>query len=148
MWKILAIGHQTTPWIQAGFEQYSTRLKKPYALSMHTLTPQPGGPQPDQEGQRLSQHIPKKAYVIALDAQGVQHSSESFAHQLELKSTQPVIFLIGGANGLSDAIKSNSDVIWSLSTLTFPHQLAALILAEQLYRTACILQRHPYHRGH
>jgi 23S rRNA (pseudouridine1915-N3)-methyltransferase len=89
------------------------------------------------------------ATVIALEVKGRALSSEAFARELERRASRGkgiVAFLIGGADGLPAAISRAADEQWSLSTLTFPHRLARLVLVEQLYRAMTILRGEPY--GH
>jgi 23S rRNA (pseudouridine1915-N3)-methyltransferase len=150
MWSIISIGHTNSPWITEGLQTYQKRLKKPYALSVITCPPPSTGPDPQREGLALIKAIPQNACAIALDASGIAQTSETFAHALAQKHEQHrhIAFLIGGANGLSPAVYDACEHTWALSALTFPHKLVQIILAEQLYRAMCILQRHPYHRGH
>ncbi|WP_317236174.1 23S rRNA (pseudouridine(1915)-N(3))-methyltransferase RlmH [Niabella hibiscisoli] len=92
--------------------------------------------------------IQKDDFLIALDERGILLSSEGLAQQIQLcanNSTKRVIFLIGGAFGLSDTILTRSNFKWSLSKLVFPHQLVRLILAEQVYRACTILKNEKYH---
>jgi 23S rRNA (pseudouridine1915-N3)-methyltransferase len=85
---------------------------------------------------------------IALDSTGKNQTSIQFAHVLERRLLQKktIAFLIGGASGLSPSVLSQSNEIWSLSQMTFPHRLAYCILAEQIYRTGEILRNGPYHK--
>jgi 23S rRNA (pseudouridine1915-N3)-methyltransferase len=87
------------------------------------------------------------ATVIALEVGGRMRSSEEFAQGVERAASRGkgiVAFLIGGADGLPPAISRAAFDRWSLSTLTFPHRLARLILVEQLYRSMTILRNEPY----
>lgn len=88
------------------------------------------------------------SWRIALDGTGKSQTSVQFAHALERLSHhgKPISFLIGGASGLSPSVLSQSNEIWSLSQMTFPHRLAYCILAEQIYRAGEILRNGPYHK--
>jgi 23S rRNA (pseudouridine1915-N3)-methyltransferase len=89
--------------------------------------------------------------AILLDPRGRQISSEQLAallSQHKLAATQSLIFAIGPADGWSDAARSSAHTLLSLGPMTLPHELARLILAEQLYRACTILAGHPYHSGH
>lgn len=87
-------------------------------------------------------------YLVALDEHGKEFSSEGlseFIQQRASASTKNLVFLIGGAFGLDEKILKTAKIHWSLSQLTFPHQLVRLILAEQIYRACTILQNEKYH---
>jgi 23S rRNA (pseudouridine1915-N3)-methyltransferase len=88
-------------------------------------------------------------YVIALDETGKTFTSEKLARRvlmLENQSISQISLLIGGAEGHSEVLKKTAKELWSLSSLTLPHELARLILLEQLYRAETIRAGHPYHR--
>ena len=85
---------------------------------------------------------------MVLDERGKQFSSEGLARFLQARSNESiknVVFLVGGAFGLDDQVLARAKFIWSLSELTFPHQLVRLILAEQIYRACTILRNEKYH---
>ena len=89
--------------------------------------------------------------AILLDPRGQQISSQQLATLLDqhkLSATQSLIFAIGPADGWTDAARSRAHTLLSLGPMTLPHELARLILAEQLYRACTILAGHPYHSGH
>jgi 23S rRNA (pseudouridine1915-N3)-methyltransferase len=102
-----------------------------------------------QEGKTQQAKIPAGAFTIALDETGRRLSTQALADQFAQWQTEHshLCFLIGGAEGLDDTIKQRADVILSLSDLTLPHQLARLLLLEQVYRCATVLAGHPYHRA-
>ena len=86
--------------------------------------------------------------VVALDERGEAWSTSQLAARLRAwsNSGRPVAFVLGSADGLAALVKRNADVIMALSTLTLPHGLARVVLVEQIYRAASLLQGHPYHR--
>ncbi|MBR1616534.1 23S rRNA (pseudouridine(1915)-N(3))-methyltransferase RlmH [bacterium] len=91
----------------------------------------------------------KKSFLITLEIEGKQLTSKEFAYklrELECEGLSEVLFLIGGAEGLSQIVKDKSDFKFSLSNMTFLHQEAVLILIEQIYRAYKILNNEPYHR--
>lgn len=101
-----------------------------------------------KEGEFILEQLEPKDYLVALDENGKQFTSESLASFIQARaneSTKRVIFLIGGAYGLDEAILKRANFKWSLSQLTFPHQLVRLILTEQLYRSFSILRNEKYH---
>ena len=91
------------------------------------------------------------AYVILLDSRGQQYSSEEFAAhvgRLRDDGTQRLVLAIGPADGWSVAARQRANLLFSLGRITLPHQLARVVLAEQVYRALTILAGHPYHSGH
>jgi 23S rRNA (pseudouridine1915-N3)-methyltransferase len=96
-----------------------------------------------KDERRLSTAVPKGARLVALDERGREFTSAQFAKLLETASA----FVIGGAEGLSDATKRQAALNVRLSAMTLPHALAQLVLLEQLYRAATLLTGHPYHRA-
>jgi 23S rRNA (pseudouridine1915-N3)-methyltransferase len=91
------------------------------------------------------------AYVVLLDSRGQMYTSEEFAgHMGRLRDdgAQRVVLGIGPADGWSDAARKRGNLLFSLGRVTLPHQLARVVLAEQVYRALTILAGHPYHSGH
>ncbi len=97
------------------------------------------------EGELLLEAAGLGTFIIALDETGSQFSSPEFAKSIE-KITQPIAFIIGGAYGLSEEVKSKANLLLSLGRMTMPHILARVILVEQLYRCYTIITKHPYHK--
>ncbi|GAC1705209.1 MAG: hypothetical protein NVS9B7_09150 [Flavisolibacter sp.] len=90
----------------------------------------------------------KDDYLVALDQMGKELTSEGlslFLAERAKQGTKKIIFLIGGSFGMDSAVLKKAQLIWSLSQLTFPHQLVRLILSEQVYRGCTILHHEPYH---
>lgn len=101
-----------------------------------------------REGETILQWLKADDYLIALDEHGKQFSSEGLSDILQERasaSTKNLVFLIGGAFGLDATVLKRAQVKWSLSQLTFPHQLVRLILAEQVYRACTIVKNEKYH---
>ncbi len=99
------------------------------------------------EGGRIAGHIPRNSFVIALDREGTQYSSERFAKAIKQigEVGDHLVFVIGGPLGISPSILKKASLCVSLSQLTFPHQLARVVLMEQLYRAMAILHGKQYH---
>jgi 23S rRNA (pseudouridine1915-N3)-methyltransferase len=94
--------------------------------------------------------LPEPRILIALDETGRSLSSEKFSKQLQEfanRGARTIAFLIGGADGLSERVRKQADLVLSLSALTLPHQLVRVFLAEQLYRAGTLMSGHPYHRA-
>lgn len=103
-----------------------------------------------EEGQGILAAIPAGATVIVLDPRGRSLSSEDFSARLRIdrdRGAPAACLVIGGADGLADALRSRADVLLAFGAATFPHQLVRVMLAEQVYRATTILSGHPYHRA-
>jgi 23S rRNA (pseudouridine1915-N3)-methyltransferase len=96
-----------------------------------------------KDERRLATTLPKSVRVIALDERGRECTTGQFAQLLD----SPSAFVIGGAEGLSEATKREAEMMLRLSAMTLPHALAQVLLLEQLYRAATFLTGHPYHRA-
>jgi 23S rRNA (pseudouridine1915-N3)-methyltransferase len=95
-----------------------------------------------KDEKRLRAALPRNARLVVLDERGRDYTTRQFSELLDRESA----FVIGGADGLGDAIKAEAAVLLRLSAMTLPHALAQVVLLEQLYRAASILTSHPYHR--
>lgn len=102
----------------------------------------------EKEGEKILSLLKKEDYVVLLDERGRSMKSEEFAELVEnrmVDSTKRMIFIIGGAYGVSDAVHARANYTWKLSSLVFPHMLVRVILVEQLYRAMTILRGEKYH---
>ena len=102
-----------------------------------------------KEAERILKHIRENAFVITLEIQGRQLSSEELAEKIETLGVQGmshIIFIIGGSIGLGREVLAKSDLALSFSKMTFPHQMMRVILLEQVYRGFRILNHQPYHK--
>ena len=155
--SILAVGGLKEAGFAASCAEYAKRLGAFCKLQLteireERLPKNPGDAQILQcieaEGGRILQKIPPRAYLIALCIEGKQLSSEQLARTLaDLQGAQPQIaFAIGGSHGLSAAVKDRADLRLSMSGMTFPHQLARVMLLEQLYRAFSIGSGGRYHK--
>ena len=102
-----------------------------------------------REGEKVLSHLKKGEYLIALDIGGKQYDSIELAHHIEERLVQngsSLSFVIGGSLGLSKALRERADEFISFGKGTFPHQLARVMLLEQLYRSFRILRNEPYHK--
>jgi 23S rRNA (pseudouridine1915-N3)-methyltransferase len=103
----------------------------------------------DVEANRILAALPARCRLVAMDERGRQCSTVKFAESVAgwMRAGGDTVFIIGGADGLAPAIKNAADEVLALSTLTMPHAMARIVLAEQLYRTVSLIKGHPYHRG-
>ena len=152
---LLCIGKLSAAWIQDGAGDYSGRIRHYLPLAIEELKEiKAGGKKADvqqirqREGESLLHKVPASAFTIALDEQGKSVDSETlsrFIGKHMLDGTQELVFLIGGAYGLSEAVKQRANMTLSLSAMTLTHQMARLLLLEQIYRAMTILRKEPYH---
>jgi 23S rRNA (pseudouridine1915-N3)-methyltransferase len=92
---------------------------------------------------RFAGSLPRKGSLVALDEHGKDMTTKQFADLLKRETT----FVIGGPDGLDEALKKQAALLLRLSSLTLPHALAQVVLLEQIYRAATLLTGHPYHRA-
>lgn len=141
-------------WVKTGYEEYAKRLPRECELSLKELPLAQRSKNCDllrqikDEGERMNAVIPPGAHVVALEVTGKPWTTPELAIALKrwFEGGKPVALVIGGPDGLADAVKSRASEFWSLSALTFPHPLVRIVVAEQLYRAWSILNNHPYHR--
>ncbi len=138
--RIIAIGKIRKPWIEEGIKLY---LKRIPGITITELRDSNAS----QESELIKKNIQSKELLITLCEEGLQLTSISLAKQLQNLNSHRIAFVIGGADGLSPEIKRIAYTSMSLSPLTFPHEIARLLLVEQLYRANSILQGSPYHRN-
>jgi 23S rRNA (pseudouridine1915-N3)-methyltransferase len=149
-----SIGKPNDSYVKEGIAEFTKRISKYFPVEW-TIIPVPKNAGmlsemdlKKKEGETILQWLRQDDYLVALDEHGKQFSSEGLSEFLQERasaSTKNVVFLIGGAFGLDAAVLKRAQLKWSLSQLTFPHQLVRLILAEQVYRACTILQNEKYH---
>ena len=152
--QLWSIGKNNDPYIKSGVEDFTQRISK-YFKVQWTIIPAPknAGMMSEmdlkkKEGETILALLDKNDYLVALDEHGKQPDSAGLATFIQARANERVknlIFLIGGAYGSDEMILKRANYKWSLSSLTFPHQLVRLILAEQLYRACTILKNGKYH---
>jgi 23S rRNA (pseudouridine1915-N3)-methyltransferase len=149
---IVAVG-KLRPYYREACDDYARRLKRYVTFREIEVREASRAPTPaaqrKEEADRLSQRIDGKATLVALTREGTAWSSSALAFQLErwLVAARPLALAIGGSNGLDSALLSRSASRWSLGPLTLPHELARVVVLEQLYRAFTILRGEPYHKG-
>ena len=144
---ILSIGKKNEPWIQPGIFRFLERLRTPFAAEMIILQHSSfeGDRARQEESERISSRLRSDDFVILLDERGKNLSSPELSDLISNHINKHIVFIIGGAYGVTDEMRQRSNVTWSLSKLVFPHQLVRLILAEQLYRAQEIHRGSHYH---
>ena len=152
--RLLCVGRASVPWLRQGIEEYAGRIQRYLPLTTVEIKEETGGKKGDsryireREGALLLEKISPAACAIVLDERGDRLASEEISaligrHMLD--GTAEIVLVIGGAYGLSDAVRQRADRILSLSALTLTHLMARLLLLEQIYRGLTILRNEPYH---
>jgi 23S rRNA (pseudouridine1915-N3)-methyltransferase len=142
--NIFAIGKPSLEWAGDGVADYLHRLRRYGTIGIDYLK----GGTTEQNGERLLEAA-RNCRRIVLDERGSLHSTEEAVRAVdrwELAGVKRVAFLIGGADGHSPAVREAADETWALSRLTLQHELALVVLLEQIYRIYTIKRGEPYHR--
>jgi len=149
--KVAWIGKTKEPAIQALTEEYLKRISRYAEVAGVALKDEAAilSLASAERQQKQSQHKERHKLVL-LDSRGKQFSSEELAEFLDREqvSATPLLFAIGGSDGFSEEARRNAGLMLSLGKMTLPHELARVVLVEQLYRAFTILKNHPYHLGH
>jgi 23S rRNA (pseudouridine1915-N3)-methyltransferase len=138
--RILAIGKLKRAWVAEGVAFYWKRLPGLEVVELKDSTPA-------KEAEAIRAARKPAERLVLLSEEGRQLSSVGLAELLGSWASERLALVIGGADGHDPTLKQQADVLLSLSALTFPHELARLMLVEQLYRASTILQGGPYHRS-
>ena len=151
---LVAVGRVRDPALRAACDEYASRIRRYQRLDV-TEVREARRPEHDAhtarrtEGGALLKVVPPASRLVALSRHGVAWSSEAMAGTVERWQAEgrDVAFVIGGAHGLSDELLQRAEVALALSAFTLPHELARVVLLEQLYRACTILRGEPYHKG-
>ena len=147
---VLAVGRQKSGPEKDIFDTYAKRITWPFEVVEVTEHRKLNSNELKQrEGELLLAKIPEGAAVVVLDERGKELDSRGLAAKIgEWRDTgiRHIVFVIGGADGIDEALKKRSDLMISLGRMTWPHMLVRALVAEQVYRAQCILSGHPYHR--
>ncbi len=151
-----SVGKAHEPHVKEGVEMFTKRISNYFPVEWYIIPmPKNSGMLSEmdlkkKEGESILNFLSKDDYLVLLDERGKQLSSEAFATFLQARANESVkniVFLIGGAYGVSDDVMKRANYKWSLSPLVFPHQLVRLILAEQVYRACSIMRNEKYHHS-
>ncbi|HWQ50934.1 MAG TPA: 23S rRNA (pseudouridine(1915)-N(3))-methyltransferase RlmH [Terriglobales bacterium] len=155
---IYAVGKLSEPWWREAAAEYVKRCGRWCKLTVTELpesrlpkSPSAGDTQRavSEEGSAMLAKLPAKAFVVGLFIEGRQMSSEQLAGALDAAMTagkSDLVFLVGGSHGMSKEVENACDLTLSFSKMTFPHQLARVMLCEQIYRAFTILNGQEYHK--
>lgn len=144
-------------WVDEAYQEYSRRLRAPYALELRELgsahrsgSGEAAAQQAiDAEGRKILALLDEREYVVPLDERGTEPTTLELARWLQERAQagSDVSFVIGGVDGLAPQVLARGNYRWSLSRLTLPHGMVRVMLAEQIYRATTVLAGHPYHRA-
>ena len=150
---VVVVGKPRDVNLAGAIREYETRARRYWPLEVHEVREEPARSGSadlvrDREGERLLAVVPSSAQVIACDVSGRSMTSEEFSEWLVglRERARDVAILVGGAFGLSSVVKQRATMSVSLAPWTLPHEMARLVLAEQLYRAGTIVRREPYHK--
>lgn len=153
--RVVAVGTRMPAWVEQAVSDYSARLPAEVRLEWREVRAAQRGRSADaarwlrEEGARIEAALPTSARRVVLDERGRDIDTAGLARRLAAwrEDARPVAILVGGPDGLDPALKAAADETLRLSSLTLPHPLVRVLLAEQLYRAWSINAGHPYHRA-
>ena len=152
--QLWSVGKAHESYVKEGVEEFTKRISKYYPVEWKIISPARQTVNTGEndikksEAQTILQSLQKDDYLVLLDENGKQMTSPQLAAFIEARansSVRQLVFLIGGAFGVDENIKSRANFIWAFSQLVFPHQLVRLILSEQIYRACTIIRNEKYH---
>jgi 23S rRNA (pseudouridine1915-N3)-methyltransferase len=151
---VAAVSQRPPAWVVAGWTEYAKRMPRELPLELLEIKPESRSSGKTAEAMmaleaaRIEAHLPAGCRRIALDERGEAPTTRQLAERLAkwMAGGEDVAFMIGGPDGLDARIKSDAHETMRLSSLTLPHALVRVILAESLYRAVSVLKGHPYHR--
>src|SRR5579872_5554883 len=151
---IAAVGHKMPAWIESGFAEYAKRMPAECRIQLKEIKPVERSDSKTAETVmrlergKIEAALPKGSRIVALDERGKDLTTMQLSQLLTQwqQDGRDVSFIIGGADGLDAEFKAKSDMLIRISSLTLPHGMVRVLLAEQLYRAWSITQNHPYHR--
>lgn len=151
MIKIICVGKVKESFYREAIQEYQKRLSKYTKLEIIEV-PDSTTNRPEEnrqkEGELIQKYIGARDYIVTLEIEGKQMSSETFSQKIEsiYQTNSTITFIIGGSDGIADQLKQKSHFALSFSKMTFPHQLFRVILLEQIYRAYKIQNHETYHK--
>jgi len=150
---VAVVGKPRDAALALAIHEYETRAARYWPLDVKEVREESGrslSPQEvrDREGERLLAALSHAAYIVLCDVSGTTMTSEAFAQWLQRRREQAkdIAFIIGGAHGIGTPAQQRASMRLSLAPWTLPHEIARLVLVEQLYRAGTIVRREPYHK--
>ena len=154
--RVIAVGTRMPQWVDAAFEDYARRLRRPWGLTLTQIAPayrsqasKAAHAARTAEARRILALLSPRDCIVPLDEHAAEPTTLELVQWLSQRRSggQDVAFIIGGPDGLGEEVLARAHYRWSLSRLTLPHGLARVVLVEQLYRAVTVLEGHPYHRA-
>lgn len=152
--SIVAVGMRLPSWVNQGVNEYIKRFPPEVKVNLVEVSPvkrnksAPAERILKQEAEKIRAALPKDNYLIVLDEHGKSRRTTVFAQNMDswMREGKNIVFVIGGADGVEQELKSQANELWSLSDFTLPHGMARVLLTEQIYRAWTVIKKHPYHR--
>jgi len=153
--NFICMGQKMPTWVQQGYQEYAKRLPNQCELNLIEISLTRRSKNADipriqqEEGKRMLAQVGNGSLIIALDERGKTWNTTQLSQQLDnwMHNYSQVALLVGGPEGLAPECVQKAQQKWSLSTLTLPHPLVRVVVAEQIYRAWTLLNNHPYHRA-
>jgi 23S rRNA (pseudouridine1915-N3)-methyltransferase len=153
--KIIAVGTKMPAWVESAVNDYSGRMPAEFALHWKEIKAEIRSQTSNaaqwmaKEAIRIGEQIPQGCHKVLLDERGKDLTTVQLSARLSVWRDQalPVAIIIGGPDGVDNSIKQAANETIKLSSLTMPHPMVRVLLAEQLYRAWSIMANHPYHRA-
>ncbi len=154
--EIWSVGKENEAFIEEGIRYYFQKTKPYNSIELVIIQPSKKTATADvertkqQEEELILKRLQASHYLILMDERGKQFNSIQWSQQFQQlmnMGTKTLVFLIGGAFGVTESVRKQAKQVWSLSPLVFPHQMVRLIMAEQVYRAFSILNNSPYHHS-
>ena len=153
--RVIAVGTRMPAWVTQAADDYASRLPPEIRVEWREVRAEPRSGRDSaevwmsREARRIRDALPEGGHLVALDERGTDLDTRGFASRVQRwqRDARPVAIVIGGPDGIDAALKADAAERIRLSSLTLPHPLVRVILAEQLYRAWSVLANHPYHRG-
>lgn len=150
---VIAVGKLGSGHEAALFQHYAKQIRG--GVVVHEIADAPASlpthARKSKEAEALRKKVPEGATVVALDARGKTMTSEAFSALIAAQQSagkKALCFIIGGQDGLDESLVKQADYVMAFGAMIWPHKLARVMLAEQLFRAQCIAANHPYHGGH
>ena len=152
--RVITVGHRPPAWVSDAASDYCSRLPREFDVHWHEIKPQQrsgitAAKAMTLEAQAIRHALPDRSRLIVLDERGEDLDSARFGQRFSRwrDSGESIVIVIGGADGIAPELKSEAAESLRLSSMTMPHALVRVVLAEQLFRAWSLLANHPYHRA-
>jgi len=151
---VAAVGTRMPAWVNEAYAEFAKRMPRELTMQLQEIKAEPrsGGKSVEAmlaaEALRIKAALPTRCRLVALDERGADVTTQQLAARLKqwMEGGDDVALVVGGPDGLAPEIKTAAAELMRLSSLTLPHALVRVLLAEALYRAASLLKNHPYHR--